>query len=129
MTINIYDLTNHANVHEKCISELLCHIEKAEQAVLDAINVIIASDAYLKDLNNRFLNKDRPTNVIAFPMHEVSEIYVSYEQCRDDSELYYYIAHGFLHVLGYEHDKQVDEKTMDTLCRKYVNAALPEVRL
>lgn len=124
MTINVYDLTNQARVHEKTIIDLLSYITKMEQATLNAVNVIIAHDAYLKDLNKRFLNKDEPTNVIAFDLHEVSEIYVSYEQCHHDNDLYYYVVHGFLHLLGYDHDTPDHDKAMDLRVSEYVEAIL-----
>lgn len=126
MTINVYDLTSKANVHEKKIIELLTYAAKDEKQHKAPVNVVIAGDRYLQDLNKRFLHRDKPTNVIAFAMDEVSEIYVSIDQCQNDSDLYYYVIHGFLHLAGYGHDNADDERSMHERCKKYIAAALPD---
>ena len=72
----------------------------AEGTIVKTLNIIITNDNYLKALNRRFLKKDKPTNVISFHMEEVSEIYISNDQVSDTNELYYYIIHGLLHIVG-----------------------------
>jgi probable rRNA maturation factor len=126
MTINVYDLTSTARVHEKNIIDLLMYAAGHEKKHKAPVNVVIAGDHYVQDLNKRFLQRDKPTSVIAFPMGEVSEIYVSIDQCRSDSDLYYYVLHGFLHLVGHDHTCAEDERAMHVLCQKYLSAALPD---
>ncbi len=62
---------------------------------------------YIRALNRRFLGRDRPTDVLAFPL-ENPEVYVSVEYVSGDAllqELKRSVLHGVLHLLGYEHGK------------------------
>lgn len=92
----------------------------AEGTILKTLNIIITNDNYLKALNRRFLKKDKPTNVISFHMEEVSEIYISYDQVSDTNELYYYIIHGLLHIVGYDHRTKEQTETMENKCFQYL---------
>ncbi|MBN2621147.1 rRNA maturation RNAse YbeY [candidate division WOR-3 bacterium] len=129
MIINVYDYSEKTRVRESCIENLVAHVIDTEGVKAPALNIIITNDAHLKNLNKRFLKKNKPTNVIAFPMGEVNEIYVSYDQARTEGELYYFIIHGLLHLLGYEHDSKTDEKAMDKRCREYLNTVFPDCRI
>jgi probable rRNA maturation factor len=126
MIINIYDYSEKTMARESCIEKLVTHVINTEGIKTPTLNIIITNDTYLKDLNKRFLKKNRPTNVIAFPMGEVNEIYVSYDQAHTEGELYYFIVHGLLHLLGYEHDSKADETAMDERCREYMKTVLPD---
>jgi probable rRNA maturation factor len=97
-------------------------IARAEKAAIKNLNIIITDDKYLKKLNRTYFRKNSPTNVIAFPMEEVSEIYVSYEQAKNNRELCYYIVHGLLHILGYEHTNERETNAMDNRCLLYLEA-------
>jgi rRNA maturation RNase YbeY len=54
-------------------------------------------------------------------MEEVSEIYVSQERAKDNEELYYYIIHGLLHIIGYDHRNKKEELLMGNKCCEYLN--------
>jgi probable rRNA maturation factor len=127
MVVNIYDYSKSSGINEENIKKLLEHAGNAERSTIYSLNVIIVNDAYIRHLNKRFLNRDQPTNVIAFPMEEVSEIYVSYEQTSNEGELYYYIIHGFLHLLGYEHGTEEAGRTMDNQCRRYIQEVMGDL--
>jgi len=71
-------------------------------------------DAAIRDLNLRFLKKDRPTDVIAFGLGDGDvwgEVYVSAERTAEQAgdygvppkeELARCVIHGVLHLLGYD---------------------------
>jgi ssRNA-specific RNase YbeY (16S rRNA maturation enzyme) len=84
------------------------------------VNVVIADDKYLARLNERYFKKKRATNVIAFNLGEESEIYVSEDRASDTYELYYYILHGLLHTIGYDHTSKGADKTMEDKCVAYL---------
>ena len=80
-----------------------------------AITVIFVDDRLSRKLNRRFLGHDRPTDVIAFPLDEKSnlegEIYVNLDKARRQARAYdvtganetaRLIIHGTLHLLGYD---------------------------
>ena len=94
-------------------------------AVPDAeLGILFVGDAQIQDLNRRYLRRDKPTNVIAFPMQEgefsglhpglLGDLVVSVETARRQSRgfglsergmITLLLTHGILHLLGYEHEK------------------------
>ncbi len=103
--------------------DIIALVEKTlvdEKTELKNLNIILTNDNYLKELNRKFLKKDKPTNVISFRMEEVSEIYISYDRISNIDELYYYIIHGLLHIVGYDHKTKAETKTMESKCLQYL---------
>jgi len=94
------------------------------------VTLLLASDATVRRLNRQFLRKDRATDVLSFPSggdlepgcEHLGEIAVSVPQAarqarragwslREEAALL--ITHGFLHLLGYDHE--TDDGTMRRL--------------
>jgi probable rRNA maturation factor len=81
------------------------------------VSLALLDDHAICELNRTYLDRDRPTDVIAFALHEVGQpvlgdIYVGYEQAVRQAEemaiplieeLARLAIHGALHVLGHEH--------------------------
>jgi len=75
---------------------------------LDEVSVALVSDRRIAELHCRFLNERGPTDIITF---QHGEIVISAETARRQArafrtslehELRLYIAHGLLHLLGYD---------------------------
>ena len=91
------------------------------------VAVVYADDEMLRDLNRRYRGKDRPTDVLSFPAEEdehLGDIVVSSETTRRQArrrghgaarEAKILLIHGFLHLLGYDHE--VDDGEMEALER------------
>ena len=89
------------------------------------LSILLTDDAAMSDLNRRYLGKEGPTNVLAFPMNEgpctegipmLGDVAVSVdtamEESRQSGELlertvFRLLIHGVLHLLGHEHEKSV----------------------
>lgn len=88
------------------------------------LSVVIVNDAQIRILNRDYLQKDRPTNVISFPMQEgdgaglhpglLGDVVISAETAARDAaeaglpfsdELHFLLLHGILHLLGYDHER------------------------
>ena len=81
-----------------------------------AVTVAIVPDARVHALNRRFRRKDKPTDVLSFPAGErgylgdvVIAAGVAARQAREaghslQTELRVLALHGFLHLLGYDHE-------------------------
>ncbi|HWR37684.1 MAG TPA: rRNA maturation RNase YbeY [Clostridia bacterium] len=80
------------------------------------INVLIAHNSELRELNRQFRHKDKPTDVLSFPSEEdrfAGDIAISADIARENgkqlghgitTELKVLILHGVLHLAGYDHE-------------------------
>lgn len=97
------------------------------------INIILCSDEYLLDLNQKFLERDTYTDVIAFDYNEPDlingDIFISIDRVQENAkqydvaetvELQRVIAHGVLHLLGYQDNTDVKKQKMRRLEDKYL---------
>ncbi len=84
--------------------------------------MVFASDALLRRLNRDFRFKDKPTDVLSFPSQGadmgLGDVIISVETARGnaerfsrplDRELEVLALHGFLHVLGFDHETDKGE--------------------
>lgn len=104
------------------------------------MSVIIVDNKMIHEINKKYRNIDRPTDVISFALEEgetfeepvktLGDIYVSidkvYEQAKEYNhsvkrELFFLVTHGFLHLLGYDHMKKEDEEVMFPLQEKILD--------
>ena len=90
---------------------------------LGNINYIFCSDKFLHRINKEYLKHDTYTDIITFDQSEEPEkiegdIYISVERVEENSALYHVpfqnelnrvMAHGILHLLGFN-DKTKNEK-------------------
>ena len=135
MDVNIFNETDEKLDEEiKLMLDVLNH-GKEKLNVLDAIfNVIIVNNDYIHNLNREYRGVDRETDVISFALEDddtfnpeeriLGDIYISIDKAKEQSESYghslkrelcFLAVHGFLHLLGYDHMKEEDEKVMFSL--------------
>jgi probable rRNA maturation factor len=88
------------------------------------VALVLAGDRTLHRLNRFYRGKDKPTDVLSFPGDEagLGDIVISVETAERNArrlgrtlpqEIDVLALHGFLHVLGYDHEK--DDGRMDRL--------------
>jgi probable rRNA maturation factor len=90
------------------------------------VTLVLAGDALLRRLNRDYRGKDRPTDVLSFPgdggESGLGDVVISVPRAERNArelartlpeELDVLALHGFLHVLGYDHE--ADDGTMDRL--------------
>jgi probable rRNA maturation factor len=93
------------------------------------VSLVLTGDRAVRALNARYRGKDRPTDVLSFPgggaPAELGDIVISVDTAARNArthgrtlgrELDVLALHGFLHVLGYDHE--TDDGTMDRLERR-----------
>ena len=88
------------------------------------VSVAFVDDSYIQQLNKTYLNRDRPTDVLAFPIDEydsqhkgpekiLGDIYISLDRAKEqsvdyqvslDEEIARLMLHGLFHLLGYSHE-------------------------
>ncbi|OGC41963.1 rRNA maturation RNase YbeY [candidate division WOR-3 bacterium RBG_13_43_14] len=114
MKVNIFNRSKRIIINKRTLSQIIQQTIKKEKCTFDQVNIIITTDRYMRKLNNRYLKKDRATNVIAFNLGAVGEIYVSAELARDRYDLHFFIIHGTLHICGYNDGSVLDRKLIDS---------------
>jgi probable rRNA maturation factor len=77
------------------------------------VDILIATNQRLRDLNRRFRRKDKPTDVLSFPRPSGGDIAISAQIALDNAqrfghsfvnELKILVLHGMLHLAGYDHE-------------------------
>jgi len=101
------------------------------------VSVVLADDAAVRRLNHDWRGIDKPTNVLAFPAPPapapgsggiaaalLGDIVIAYETTSREAaaagkpfahHLAHLAVHGFLHLLGYDHDSDADASEMERL--------------
>jgi probable rRNA maturation factor len=96
------------------------------------LSILIVDDPQIEVLNKKYLNREGPTNVIAFPMQEgdysqispqlLGDVVISIETTERESKnsglsleerFTQLIIHGILHLFGYDHEE--DEKEAELM--------------
>ena len=101
------------------------------------VSVSIVDSRYIHKINKKYRHIDRPTDVISFAFLDsennydkilfspgpvvLGDIYISLEKAKEQAEEYghslhrelsFLFVHGLLHLLGYDHMNEEDEKEM-----------------
>lgn len=95
------------------------------------LSVLFVDDSTIEDLNQRYRKMKAPTNVLAFPMMDPAEVPLSkmlgdivisldtaqreahQEGISLESRVLRLLAHGLLHLLGYDHETEEEEVIME----------------
>ena len=89
------------------------------------LSIAFVTNAAIRKINRRFLNHDFATDVISFPLDSdlLGELVISAEYAVSEAakrkipveeELLRYVAHGILHLLGYDDHRPSDKARMWT---------------
>ncbi|QTD41663.1 rRNA maturation RNase YbeY [Sporosarcina sp. Te-1] len=124
---------------EDLIRNLLNHAAKMEQLQgHPEVSVTFMDDENIREVNAEYRGKDTPTDVISFALEEMGEgevaivaqddmpivlgdIIISVETAKrqaieyghdEKREIGFLALHGFLHLLGYDHLNEEEEKVM-----------------
>jgi probable rRNA maturation factor len=101
-------------------------------AAQSEISLVFTDDRHIRSLNQRFRGKDKATNVLSFPAAGagrnpgplLGDIVLAQEtvarEAADqgltfDDHLTHLIVHGFLHLLGYDHETPAEAVVMERL--------------
>jgi len=116
-------------IDKQCLKEGIC---------IEALDYVFCSDAYLLDINKRFLHHDFYTDIISFDLSNqkgqlIGEIYISIDRVKENAknegnlymhELLRVIFHGALHFCGYKDKKTADARLMRSMEDKWLKAYL-----
>ncbi|WOE76083.1 rRNA maturation RNase YbeY [Alterisphingorhabdus coralli] len=105
-----------------------------------SISVVFSDDAEVQKLNAQYRGKDKPTNVLSFPMVQpdllgslsntddgevlLGDIILAHETCAREAQekgidieqhVMHLIVHGTLHLLNYDHQDEAQAANMEAL--------------
>ncbi|MCL6617394.1 MAG: rRNA maturation RNase YbeY [Anoxybacillus ayderensis] len=141
LVIDFMDETNEMTEEQvELIEKLLQHAAKEENVPDGAeVSITFVDNEKIREINRDYRGKDQPTDVISFALEEMGEeeieivgvdvppvlgdIIISVPKAREQAEQYghsfmrelgFLAVHGFLHLLGYDHGTEEEEKEMFT---------------
>jgi probable rRNA maturation factor len=102
------------------------------------VSVLLTNDEYIQSLNHNYRDKDKPTNVLSFPLEEfvagnyadvggdiaIGDIIFALETISREAQeqtksmeehLAHLAVHGTLHLIGYDHENDHDAEIMEAL--------------
>lgn len=105
------------------------------------VSILLADDATMRGLNRRWRGINKPTNVLSFPGRDLRPgeiagpalgdialaretlVREALEQGKAFADHFaHLIAHGFLHLGGYDHLNEADARVMETIEREALAA-------
>lgn len=123
------------------LTHLVDHILEAEKFELAYLGIVLTNHETVLELNREYLQHDYVTDVLSFPFQSdditkhtkqvEGEIYVDLDTAMErapefgasfEQEAYRYIAHGLLHLLGYNDATEAEKQTMHALEDRYLKA-------
>lgn len=115
----------------KKLMDYACEYQKIDNVTF---NIIIVDNDQIHKINKEYRGIDRPTDVISFALEDekdmiinkeagriLGDIYISLDKVKEQATLYghsflrelsFLAVHGFLHLQGYDHMTEEDEKVM-----------------
>jgi probable rRNA maturation factor len=149
MIINQQDKVNYNRDVQQVILKVVKTIAKLGSIPKNTeLSILLGDNSYIKDLNYVYRHVNSATDVLSFAMNELSEgepaftftnevnvlgdIVISLEKAQEQSkeyghsferELGFLVAHGLLHLLGYDHENETEAKVMQELEKKILQAA------
>lgn len=130
--VKIFNETTSTVKEIKEMKKLIKYAMKYEGLEDLEFNVILVDNGRIKELNKKYRNIDKETDVISFAFEDykcviydkirvLGDIYISLDKAKEQAneyghsllrELSFLMIHGFLHLLGYNHINDEDEKIM-----------------
>ncbi|MBP5694746.1 MAG: rRNA maturation RNase YbeY [Bacilli bacterium] len=138
------DVSSYESIFNRLMKKTLNMLKVTENSIM---SVTFVSKEQIHYLNKTYRNIDRPTDVISFAFLDdeneiiygdeipldLGEIYICYDvadenrKSYDNSlkrELCFLFVHGLLHLLGYDHMTEEEEKIMFPLQEKILEGEL-----
>ena len=130
--IEVYSEDEALTLQEEAIIRAACEMALNMEGAAGDITVLISGAAHIRQLNREFRSIDQVTDVLTFPSREGDPLSGSVDGylgdimiCRSRAvtqaaeyghglsrELAFLAVHGVLHILGYDHMNEEEERRM-----------------
>jgi probable rRNA maturation factor len=148
MIINQQNKVKYGRELQKTITAVVNAIAQLRQLPRKSeVSILLVDNKYIQNLNMIYRAQNRVTDVLSFALNELAEdepeydstgelnvlgdIVVSLEQAQAQSEEYghsmsrelgFLVAHGMLHLLGFDHATESEEQVMRELEEKILQS-------
>ena len=122
MKINIFNETDdNLKTVEKLIKMIFKPIKEKH-----TFNIIFVSDEKIRSLNQTYRGIDKVTDVLSFLEEDdgyIGDVFIALDQAKRqaleynhslDREIGFLVTHGYLHLLGFDHQTEAEEIKMRT---------------
>lgn len=126
-----YPLINDGSI-KRVFSLVLEYLELLKRGQIVECCVVLTNDVEVQEYNKKYRSKNKPTNVLSFPVDGVTEgkiinlgdIFISLDTMKKESEIqsknfydhfFHLLLHSVLHLLGYDHNTDEDQRKMEDL--------------
>ncbi len=140
MTVQSHNRQRKKSINKRWLEKALDKIIR-ETGIDDSkseINVVFVGDRYIRELNKRYLKRNYPADIMTFTYSKrrnsvTGDIFISIPRTLDQAKRYRHgfyhelsllLTHGFLHLIGYEHQNPRQEKSMKSKTRKIMSRIL-----
>lgn len=132
-------LNHRARIDARWVVALCKKILAAESSPSAQVNIVATDNRYIRQLNRDYRGVNRATDVLAFNLRNqhdshsgllLGEIYLSCEKARRQAVTYGHslrdevrklVAHGLLHLLGYDHKQESRKDLMENKEKLYLS--------
>jgi len=138
MKVNLHNQTEEMiKPLQKIIKSIFKHVKEKK-----SMEVVFVSQDDIKEMNRTYRDIDKPTDVLSFPNEDddiksLGDIFISIEQAKKQAidyghsferEIGFLAVHGYLHLKGYDHHTEEEEKMMTTMQEAILKKAKLERR-
>lgn len=140
MQIEIFGLDQINDGEQKKIAHTIETVLTGANLDEYLVNVNLVDAETMKDLNKRFKNKKKVTDVLSFPLPEMEKVFehtknilgdvvICVDQAKEQAEslghslreeIAVLVAHGLFHLLGYDHEVSEDEANIQMQGEMYL---------
>ncbi|HPD56540.1 MAG TPA: rRNA maturation RNase YbeY [Smithellaceae bacterium] len=150
MNLQIKNLQNKIKLNTRRVRQTMKTVARQLECQDHEISIVFTDDAGIQKLNQTYLGKNKPTNVLSFSLREndygdinpqiLGDIVISVETAKKDAakggltfaqEIDFLLIHGLLHLLGYNHEnttraatrkmKKREEELFRLVCNKEID--------
>ncbi len=113
---------------ERCVRDAIAAAASALSTAGGEVSIVLTDDSAVRALNRDWRGIDKATNVLSFPAAKASgakflgDIVIAYEtldrECSEEDRVFLHhlahlAVHGFLHLLGYDHQTDAQAEEME----------------
>ncbi len=131
--VTIVNEHNYPSINEIEILKYFNYLQRKTNNNTKGITLVFLPSEEIHRLNKEFRDIDRPTDVLTFVEDSddyLGDVLICYDYIKKQAdeyghsfkrELYFLITHGYLHLLGYDHLSEEEEKEMFALQTDLLN--------